>query len=245
MLRLTERDRSLIAKISVCRWLTTNHIRRLYFPGATVNAVQKRLRKLADAGLLRTHREDKMSEALHAVGPKGKAVVEERGLEAVSGIDIPRQIEHLSGVNDIRVGIETGAMRIAYFLAYWQLANLGWKYAVIPDAVFAVKAPLRRTFLVEYDRGTEPYEVLLKKFRFYEELTEISFEAVVIVMEESRRVDLLARKVRKENLLLRLLLGNIAEIREAGFFDAVFLDAAVGQSRKLLDPPESSEEAEL
>ena len=65
MLRLTERDKALIVKCSVCRWLTTSQVRRLYFPRATVNAVQKRLRKLSEEGYLRTHREDLLSEAIH------------------------------------------------------------------------------------------------------------------------------------------------------------------------------------
>src|SRR5207302_6999702 len=57
MIRCTERDKKLIVKCGLCRWLTTTQIHRLYFPGATVNAVQKRLRKLAEAGYLRTYRE--------------------------------------------------------------------------------------------------------------------------------------------------------------------------------------------
>src|SRR5260370_13193793 len=110
MLRLTDRDRALITKCSVCRWLTTTQIQRLYFPDATVNAVQKRLRKLAEAGCVRTYRPDLMSEALHAVGPKGRAVAEEKGLEAPTGNDVPRQIEHLTGINDNRVAVETAAL---------------------------------------------------------------------------------------------------------------------------------------
>ncbi len=48
--RITERDVRLLAKLGVCRWLTTTQVKRLYFPEATLNAVQKRLRKLSDAG---------------------------------------------------------------------------------------------------------------------------------------------------------------------------------------------------
>lgn len=241
MVRLTNRDRSLMVKSSVCRWLSTTQIRRLFFPDATVNAVQKRLRKLGEAGYLRTYREDMMSESLHTAGPKGKPLVAEAGLEVAPGNDVPRQIEHLRGVNDIRIAVETGAVPVAYFFSYWQLANLSWNHAVIPDAIFAVKAPLRRTFLVEYDRGTEPFEVLLKKFRCYEVLTEFPFEAVLIVMDRIRRVDIFARRVRKADVTVRLLLGNIVEISEVGIFDSVFVDLGVGQSIKLLNQRQSSE----
>jgi len=46
-LRLTDRDVRMLVKCGICRWLTTDQLRRLYFPKATLNAVQKRLRKLA------------------------------------------------------------------------------------------------------------------------------------------------------------------------------------------------------
>src|ERR1039457_3875477 len=100
MLRCTDRDKRLIVKCGLCRWLTTTQIQRLYFPQATVNAVQKRLRKLAEAGYLRTHRESIFSESLHSTGPKGKVIFEEKGLEYTGGNDVSRQIAHLSGVND-------------------------------------------------------------------------------------------------------------------------------------------------
>src|SRR5207249_3059841 len=48
-IRMTERDRRMLAKCAVCRWLTTGQVKRLYFPEATLNAVQKRLRKLSEA----------------------------------------------------------------------------------------------------------------------------------------------------------------------------------------------------
>src|SRR6266852_5829795 len=55
--RLTDRDLRLLVKCAICRWLTTGQIQRLYFPKASLNAVQKRLRKLSDAGYLRSYRE--------------------------------------------------------------------------------------------------------------------------------------------------------------------------------------------
>ena len=57
IVRLTERDRPMLVKRALCRWLTTDQLKRLYFPRTTLNAVQKRLRKLADDGLLRSYRE--------------------------------------------------------------------------------------------------------------------------------------------------------------------------------------------
>src|SRR5881628_1987578 len=111
--KLTERDRRMLVKCAVCRWLTTEQLKRLYFPEATLNAVQKRLRKLSEAGYLRSHQELPTAEAIHAVGPKGKPLVEEKGIE-VAGGEVPRQVEHMLGVNEIRIAVETGGANVAY-----------------------------------------------------------------------------------------------------------------------------------
>jgi hypothetical protein len=94
MLRCTERDKKLIIKCGLCRWLTTTQVGRLYFPGATANAVQKRLRKLVEEGYLRSYREGLLSEALHAPGPKAKAVFEEKSVEYAGASEVPRQVAH-------------------------------------------------------------------------------------------------------------------------------------------------------
>src|SRR2546422_3465285 len=109
--RLTDRDLRMLVKLAVCRWLATAQIQRLYFPEATLNAVQKRLRKLSDAGYLRSYREHPTAEAIHAVGPKGKALVEEKGIWVTLDAEVPRQLEHLLGVNEVRIAVETGSQR--------------------------------------------------------------------------------------------------------------------------------------
>src|SRR5437879_8546032 len=112
--RLTGRDLRMLVKCAICRWLTTGQIQRLYFPRATLNAVQKRLRKLSDAGYLRSYREHPTAEAVHAVGPKGKPLVEEKGVEASVSAEV-QQLEHLLGVNEIRIAVETSAVQVVYF----------------------------------------------------------------------------------------------------------------------------------
>jgi hypothetical protein len=244
MLRCTERDKKLIVKCGLCRWLTTTQIQRLYFPRATVNAVQKRLRKLAEEGFLRTHREGILSETLHAAGPKAKALFEERGLEYAGGNEVSRQIEHLVGVNDTRIAVENGTVPVAYFFAHWQFAHMGWSHPVIPDAIFAVRAPGLRNFVVEFDRATEGLSVLVRKLRIYQEgLPGFSFEAVVIVTERDRRMDSLGREVRKRNVSFRVLIGTLAELQAKSVVDCSFFDLSDGGQRKLLDAPLKSEKA--
>jgi hypothetical protein len=242
--RLTDRDMRMLVKCTVCRWLTTTQIKRLYFPKATLNAVQKRLRRLSEAGYVRTYREHPTSEAIHAVGPKGKPLVEEKGFEAAPGAEVPRQIEHLLGVNEIRTAVEVGPVRIAYFFAHWQLSNLGWTYQVIPDAVLAVQSPGRRTFIVEYDRSTETLEELLQKLRCYDRgLTGFPFEAVLILTERTRRLDLLAGELRRKNLSVPVLASTLEEIQARGFFESAFVEVLGGGKRKILDSPREETEA--
>jgi hypothetical protein len=236
MLRCTERDKSLIVKSALCRWLTTRQIQRLYFPRATVNAVQKRLRKLTEGGYLRTHREDAFSEALHSAGPKGRAVLEEKGVEYVGAAEVPRQIPHLVGINDVRISVETGTIPVAYFFAYWQLSALGWMHAVIPDAVFAVRAPHRRNFVVEYDRATESLSVLVAKMRAYAEgLPKFPLEAVVVVTETGRRMEGLGREIRKRGVALRVLICTLSDLEQNSMLDCSLLELSDGGHRKLLE----------
>src|SRR5712692_3333205 len=242
--RITERDVRLLAKLGVCRWLTTTQVKRLYFPRATLNAVQKRLRKLSDAGYLRSHREHLTAEAIHAVGPKGKSLVEEKGIGVTLDGEVPRQLEHLLGVNEVRIAVETGSQRVVWFFAYWQLGDAGWTYPVIPDAIFAVRDEGgRRAFLVEYDRSTETLERLLQKLAWFDKgLTGFSFEAVLILAERTRRFDLLSSALRRRSLSLTVLASTMEKIIEVGFFDMAFVELPGGGGRKVLEPPR--EEAE-
>src|SRR5947208_10803615 len=236
--RLTERDRRMLVKCAVCRWLTTGQVKRLYFPETTLNAVQKRLRKLSEAGYLRSHQEHPTAEAIHTVGPRGKPLVEEKGIEVAVGGEVPRQVDHMLGVNEIRIAVETSGMKVVYFFAYWQLANLGWAHPVIPDAVFAVRTPELRTFLVEFDRSTETLEMLFRKLGSYDQgLAEFPFEAVLILTERTRRLDLLGRELRRKNLSLPVLASTLEDVVRSGFFEADFVMLPGGERRKILEPP--------
>lgn len=234
--KLTARDQRLLAKCAFCRWLTTTQIQRLYFPKASLNAVQKRLRKLTDAGYLRAHRENQMAEAIYSVGPKGKPLVGEQGLETV-GCEVPKQLEHLTGINTIRIAFETSGLPLAYFFGYWQLANAGWTFPVIPDAVVAIRRPERQRFLVEYDRGTEPLKTILEKLQAYNQgIPGYAADAVVLVIEENRRLDRLGRELRKEGIQLPCLAAVLSEV-ERTLLESIFQDLSDGTRRPLLPRP--------
>ncbi len=232
-LRLTDRDLKLLAKCAICRWLSTSQIQRLYFHKASLNAVQKRLRKLTDEGCLRSYRENQMAEAVYTIGPKGRPLIEEKGIEVAVG-DVPKQLEHLAGINAVRIALETSKPPLAYFFAYWQLANLGWTFPVIPDAVFTIRSPDRHRYLVEYDRGTEPLKALVRKLRSYDEgIPEFAPDAVLLILEENRRLDQLGRELRKEGIRLPCLAARLTEV-EQSLAEPIFLDLSEGTRRSLL-----------
>ena len=234
--RLTERDRRLLAKCAVCRWLTTDQLKRLCFPEATLNAVQKRLRKLAEAGYLRSYQEHPTAESVHAVGPKDRCLVEEKGIAVMAASEVSRQMEHLLGINEVRIAVETADVQVAYYFAYWELFDLGWRETVVPDAIFALQATERRTFIVEYDRGTVTLRTLSGKLRRYAEgLNGFLFEAVLVVTEERRRLDLLAGEMRREGLTVPVLVAKLDGVREAGLFEAWFVELPGGTRRKVLN----------
>lgn len=240
---LTDRDVRMLVKCALCRWLTTDQLKRMYFADATLSAVQKRLRKLADARFLRSHREHPTAESIHMVGPKGKPLVEERGVEVAATGEVPGQIEHLLGVNELRLRVEQGPVAVAYCFAYWQLADLGWRFLTIPDLLFAVRSPERRTFVAEYDRGTETLDKLLEKVRRYGAgLEGFPIEAVLVVTEEKRRFDLLARAMRASELAVDVLVSTIGEVREAGVFGTAFVELPGGTKRMVLDADEGKPE---
>jgi hypothetical protein len=224
--RLSERDLKMLAKCAAAKWLTTGQLQRLYFQSVTADAARKSLRRLATAGYLTAFRENRMAEALHAVGPKSKAILEGKGISVELSRTPPRQIEHLVGLNDIRVAVEAEPDRVAYFFACWELGKLGWAYPLIPDAVFALKRPERHTFVLEYDRGTETAEMLLHKLQSYEDgLSGFLFRALILVTDSTQRLAVVLRQLSNRPLRLQVWGASIADIRSSGMYATIFRDA--------------------
>ena len=189
-LNLSERDLRVLAKCAVSKWLTTSQLQRLYFPDVTPDAARKSLRRLLQAEYLISLRENPMAEALYAVGSEAKALLATKGLEVELCRTPPGQVEHLIGINDVRIAVEAEPSRVAYFFASWELPQFRWEHAVIPDALFSLKGPERRLFVVEYDRGTETREQLSRKFLAYAAgLSGFSFDAVILVAYSPERLE--------------------------------------------------------
>src|SRR5260370_36335781 len=102
-MRLVDRDKQLLNRLEICKWLTTSQMQQLLFANASLDAVRKRLRKLTAAGHIRSHQPDRMSEAVHGLG------------------GVPNQVDHLVAINKIRIHAEQAGAE--FFYAYWELGS--------------------------------------------------------------------------------------------------------------------------
>ena len=193
-MKLTERDRKIIEKLQTCECLTTGQVARLFFPGVSLSAVRQRLAKLCTDKVLKKHQSHQMSE----------------GVYLPYGDKPPKQYEPLSGLNEIRIAIESSQREVSYFYAYWELAKVGWDFHVIPDAVCKVDG---ERYLIEYDRSTEPVSYLKQKVIMYEDL-DFDFDKVVIFCDTNARIKSFSKSLKytgKDYYLIFLLseIGNL------------------------------------
>lgn len=233
-IRLTKRDQGLLAKLAAARWLTTAQVQRLYFPQASLDAVRKRLRKLATAKFLHVVQHNPMMEALHTLGRRGKVALENQGVEIRVERIPPKQLQHLIGINDLRVAVQTSGVPIAFFFAAWELPRFEWFGRVIPDAVCAFELEKRLTLALEYDRGSETAAQLLKKIRSYQgTVNGFHLDAVVVVADTAKRVEVLGRILRRHGAELCRFLGTtLPEFRNGAFVLPIFVDLASHESER-------------
>jgi hypothetical protein len=179
-MRLTERDKEILAKLKRCKWLTTSQMQKMFFSNVSADAVRKRMRKLAAAKYLQSYQPHYMSEMLHGFGKP------------------PKQIEHLVGINDLRIAAERESPQ--FFYACWELPGFGWQYPAIPDAVCKLR---NNIYLFEYDTGKETVTQLQTKFAQYD-----AFDfpyTLMLCAENEKRLRKLKALVQNGNTITRLM----------------------------------------
>jgi hypothetical protein len=127
-----------------------------------------------------------MHEAVFALGIQGKRVLERSGNDGIAlERRPPKQLEHLTGINDIRIAAEM-VDGLAYFFAAWELPGIGWKLPMVPDAVFQIAD---RTFAAEYDRGLEGLKYFVgSKIAWYRAgLPDLPLAGVLVVADRDSR----------------------------------------------------------
>jgi hypothetical protein len=231
-MRLTKRCEDLLNLLRAARWLTTGQVRRRFFSKATADATRKRLRKLTQAGYLVMFREHQMSEALFALGREGKRVLEKSdGTKVTLELGRPKQLDHFIGINDLRIAAEL-ADSLSYFFGCWELPGLGWRYPVIPDAVFSMRG---LTFAVEFDRGVESVSFFEKtKVACYRNgLEGFPLTAILVVTDQQTRMESLARELQNERC--RFLFTTIDLVTEHGLLAPIFYRQADEEAMPLFE----------
>jgi hypothetical protein len=163
----------------------------LCFAGLTSEMARRRIRLLREARYIRSVQSNAMAEALHTLGPRGPELLSrERAQRIRLERALPKNLSHLTGINEIRIAVERSAradgVTLGFFFASWELQAHGWKLPLIPDAACRVEiGATSATALFEYDRGEErPSYLLQTKFAGYREsLASFPFSRVVIVAE--------------------------------------------------------------
>jgi hypothetical protein len=217
--KLTPRCINLLRLLSAARWLTTRQIHCRFFAGSTLDAARKRLRKLTAGEYLVMVRDGRMNQAIFTLGRAGKRVLESAGATpAALERKPPTQREHFLAVNDVRIAAEL-AGSLSYFFAYWELPGLGWRHAVIPDAVFRMAD---RTFAVEFDRGVEGIQFFIrtKIVAYRRGLDGLPLTAILVVTDREARMASLAKAIGDTDG--RMLFSTLDAVRAHGLLGPVF-----------------------
>ena len=210
-MRLTKRCLDLFKLLRAARWLTTAQIHRRFFRTASLDAARKRLRKLTEAGHLVVVRQNRLSECWFTLGKEGKRILEaDLGGEISLERALPKQCEHLLGINDVRIAAEL-ASKLSYFFACWELPGLGWDHVVIPDAVFSLGG---KNVVLEYDRGFEntQFFVTTKMAAYRQGLSGLPLSKILVASDSPARLNALRRAVGDE----RVVYTTIGVIRQEG-----------------------------
>lgn len=232
-MRLTERCLELLKLLESARWLSTGQVRRRFFAKATASAARRRLRRLAQAGYLRKHQENRMREAVFALDREARRVLEAEkngGKLVTLERKPPKQMEHMAGINDIRIAAELCGQQLEYFFAAWELPGIGWKYPLVPDAIFRIAD---RTFAVEYDRGAEGlrYFIGSKVACYRRGLPGFPLAAVLVVVDRRSRLEALARAIADGRG--QFLFTTIDAIRDRGMLASIYERHAGGAAGPL------------
>lgn len=135
-----------------------------------------------------------MHEAVFALGIQGKRTLERNGVEGITlERQPPKQREHMTGINDIRIAAEM-AGGLDYFFAAWELPGIGWKLPMVPDAVFQIAD---RTFAAEYDRGLEGLKYFVgSKIAWYRNgPPDLPLAGVLVMADRDARMRTLATAI--------------------------------------------------
>ena len=190
--QLMSRDREIMKLLLRARWLSTRQLRDRFFPGSSANAVNKRMAKLTQVGLLRTVRPNMTSQRWYKPSAAGAALVAPDASDNASlRYPFPRQLDHFARINDVRLWFERQPeLWLQEFWAEWEYKIIGLRPAVVPDALAVLRhGNWQRVLAVEVDCATEHPNVLARKLQAYGSTAAREFvQAVLICVPGWRRL---------------------------------------------------------
>jgi hypothetical protein len=213
---LTDRDRQIVRILTQARWLTTEQLRALFFPEASANACQKRLRKLVEGGFIFQCRRSRTEQSLWRAASQGIVLLQSEGIEPPSKVTrVPQNLSHFSEINTVRTWFirETPAagLRLALFRAEWEI-KAGNRLRAIPDALAVISGTQSGTIAIEVDLGTEGLEFFVRtKLKNYDGFTagdRNDGRYVLVIAHGRSRMKAIASRLYGNSLSRRFLLSE-------------------------------------
>jgi len=246
-MQIRERDIKILMKVNECRWLATSQLKRYFFSNATTRAVSKRLNLLVKAGFLNCNRQSYVDEYYYQLGTKCRQLLLDNTEISAENLVIPRsfpkQLNHLSKINDIRWYVENSLKEVNgelhFFLVDRDLKGLLRNSLVIPDILLSFKFDSSGKALsfkgaVEYDSGTEnPQYFGRDKIKKYYEMISSERQIFntpglqVLVIADSRRriAQLIKYSFKFLNSNLKVLFCAMEDIQVSkNLFNVAFID---------------------
>ena len=246
-----ERDLWILDSLAAMRFLTTAHIARLFF-NASRSATNKCMRRLFDAGLIRSWVRDLAKDNVYALTPAGRDALEDSAGPVGAAIACPRrldgQLDHLLAINAVRaefaMGLTDGV--IVWWRSDWEMRGVARGEAV-PDARFALRWPDsgEHLFAMEVEYHTRAPRTFLRKMLRYagarfRALGSPSEETILVVGRHPSWLERYRQAVASLSLGQSIWFTTLAELEERGA-DGTIWRAATGENcaslRGLTRPP--------
>jgi hypothetical protein len=233
--RATERDGWLLESLGKMRFMRTGQVAQLGFEGSRW-AAHKRLRKLLDANLVKVWVGNLADENIYSLTPRGaRLAAGEDGLEYAQ---VPRGLDgnlnHLLGINDVRLSVALGLAAEGHELLWWRSdweLRSGVRGAAVPDALFSIEigGPPRQFALEVEHAGRSPRKFIAKILRYRSlgprltALYGVNDLGVLVVGRDDRSTERTRQSLRALPAL-RIWFSSLTDIRDRGAIGPIWQD---------------------
>lgn len=204
--KIMPRDRAVLRALATMKFLRTSQIMRFCF-GRSTSTVRLRLRKLLDAGLVRTWVPSLNEENIYSLDRKGLLVLGEEGDTCRVPRRLERHLAHHLCVNDFHINLSLAVPKYGWTVRDWQS---DWQlkqpkvYGLVPDALFSIqKGTRQKNFALEVDLGGEPAKTVfaakLRAYPVFQETNGFRHTSLLVVVPTLRRLSALLEIAARES----------------------------------------------